>query len=184
MTFSWNFEFFMQTHQLKTGNQKSSEQHQKDTEMIPEVRWSFNVFFLEKVKNLLRFDDTHQVNTGNQKSSEPHQKDTEMIPEVRWRFYCFSLKSENLIKQTRPRWEKHESRRTPNSASVDPQTQNPSYSTPVDPQSSKFDILGPGRARAQNSSESQNFGVMKKPSLQERFLENDRLDNRKTVSQR
>ena len=41
------------------------------------------MFFLEKVKNLLRFDDTHQVKTENQKSSEPHQKDTEMIPEVR-----------------------------------------------------------------------------------------------------
>ena len=40
---------------------------------------------LEKVKNLLRFDDSHQVKTENQKSSEPHQKDTEMIPEVRWR---------------------------------------------------------------------------------------------------
>ena len=26
------------THQVKTENQKSSEQHQKDTEMIPEVR--------------------------------------------------------------------------------------------------------------------------------------------------
>jgi hypothetical protein len=49
------------------------------------------------------FHDTHQVNTENQKYSEQHQKDTEMIPEVRCRFYVFSSKSENLIKQSRPR---------------------------------------------------------------------------------
>ena len=92
------------------------------------------MFFLQKVKKILRFDDTHQVKAENQKSSESHQKDTEMIPEVRRLFYVFSSKSENLIKQSRPRSEKHESKRTPNSAPVDPKTQNPAFSTPVDPQ--------------------------------------------------
>jgi hypothetical protein len=31
-------QLFHDTHQVKTENQKSSEQYRKDTEMIPEVR--------------------------------------------------------------------------------------------------------------------------------------------------
>jgi hypothetical protein len=49
-TCSWKFPPFHDTHEVKTENLKSSEQHQKDTEMIPEVCASFNVFFLKKSK--------------------------------------------------------------------------------------------------------------------------------------
>jgi hypothetical protein len=37
-TFSLKFRLFHDTHQVKPENQKSSEQHQMDTEMIAEVR--------------------------------------------------------------------------------------------------------------------------------------------------
>ena len=124
--FAWKILLFHDTNQVETENQKSPEQNQKDTEMIPEVRWSFNVCSWKSQKSSpIRWHPPSEDRL--QKIFRTTSKGYRNDPEVCWRFYVFSSKSENLIKQNWPRWEKHESKRTP-------KTQNPAYSTPVDPQ--------------------------------------------------
>ena len=125
-----------------------------------------------------------QVKTQKtKKSSEFHQTGTEMIPGMRWSFMLFAKKW-NIS------WYKvdlHQKNRLQDVTKLDPCLSADWESIILGPcrsTNSEFILLGSGRARAQTSSESQNFGVMKKSFLQEGSLQNDRLDTRKTVSQR